>query len=133
MTDFPRWPQVIAAIERVDVLTDGPVGVGTRFRETRRMFGREATEEMTVAELTSPSRFVLTAYNHGTAYHAEHVLTAVEGGTRLKLVFDGTPKTVTARLLSPLGLMMRGTVMKQLSADLADIKRAAEASPASRS
>lgn len=127
MTDLARWPDAISAIDRIDVLTDGPVAAGTRFRETRRMFGREATEEMTVAELSPPTRFVLTAFNHGTAYHAEHVLAATEGGTRLTLIFDGTPKTMMARLMLPLGLLMRGTVTKQLAADLADIKRAAEA------
>lgn len=127
MTDIPRWPRTITAIERVDVLTDGPVAVGTRFRETRRMFGREATEEMTVSELTPPTRFVLTAFNHGTAYRAEHSLAPTNGGTRLTLTFEGIPKTLGARLLMPLGLMMKGTVKKQLAADLADIKRAAEA------
>ncbi len=132
MTDLRRWPEVISAIDRVDVLTDGPVAAGTRFREIRRMFGREATEEMTVAELAPPGRFVLTAFNHGTAFHAEHVLAAVEGGTRLTLVFDGTPTTFLARLMQPLEFLMRGTVTKQLAADLADIKRAAEGQASQR-
>ena len=60
MADIARWPEFIGGIERVELLTDGPVRVGTRFRETRTMFGRSASEEMTVAELAPPHRFVLT-------------------------------------------------------------------------
>jgi len=65
---IPGWPRVISGIQSVDMLTPGPVAVGTRFRETRVIFGRQATEEMTVAEIEAPRRLILTAFNHGTAY-----------------------------------------------------------------
>jgi carbon monoxide dehydrogenase subunit G len=125
--DIPRWPETIAGVESVEMLTSGPIAPGTRFRETRVMFGHQATEEMTVAELRSPTRFVLTAENHGTRYRAEHLITP-DGprGTHVKLVFEGQPVTLTARLMSPLALLMRGTIRKQLAADLNDIKRSAE-------
>ena len=35
------------------MLSDGPIGVGTRLRETRIMFGRPATEVMTIAALNA--------------------------------------------------------------------------------
>ncbi len=126
LTDVERWPETMVAIERIDMLTEGPVDLGTRFRETRTMFGREAIEEMTVAEISPPQRFVLTATNRGTAYRAEHLLEAHDAGTRLRLIFDGTPQTLAARLLAPLGYLMRGTIERQLAVDLADLKRAAE-------
>ena len=88
-TDIPCWPETIEAITRVEMLTEGPVAVGTRFREARTMFGREETEEMTVQELTPPERFVLTAENHGTRYRAVHTFVAEGSGTRLKLAFEG--------------------------------------------
>ena len=130
--DIPRWPELIGAIDRIELLTPGPVGVGTRFRETRRMFGREASEEMTVAEITAPERFVLTACSNGTAYRAEHHFATEPGGTRLTLVFNGSPQTIAARLLRPLALALRGTITRPLAADLADLKRAAEAPDATR-
>jgi|ERR687892_544171 hypothetical protein len=124
--DILRWPEVIASIERIELLTPGPVGVGSRFRETRRMFGREATEEMTVSELAPPERFVLTAESHGTRYRAEHVFARAPDATRLTLVFSGEPVSFSARLLSPLGRLMSAHLKKQLEADLDDLKRAAE-------
>lgn len=126
LIDIPRWPETIVAIIRIDLLTQGPIAVGSRFRETRIMFGREASEEMTVDEVGSPHRLVLTARSRGTAYRAEHLLEAHNGGTRLRLIFDATPRSLAARILTPLGYLMRGTIEKQLAADLADLKRAAE-------
>jgi hypothetical protein len=46
--DVSNWPRFISGIQSVAVLTPGPVATGTRFLETRVMFGRQATEEMTL-------------------------------------------------------------------------------------
>ena len=121
-----HWPDIIGAIERVEVLTPGPVTVGTRFRETRTMFGRSTTQEMTVAELDPPRRLVLTAHNHGTNYRAEHLFEPAGNGTRLTLTFVGQPQSMLARIFSPIGYMMLGTVRRQLASDLADLAREAE-------
>ena len=125
-TAIPRWPEVIRGIGRVEILTPGAVAMGTRFRETRVMYGREATEEMTVAELDPPKSFVLTAENHGTRYRAEHTFVPDGRGTRLTMTFSGKPVTLLARLFMPLGLLMAGSLKRTLEADLADLKRAAE-------
>lgn len=128
MTDVAAWPEVIKAIERVEVINPGPEGIvpGTRFRETRTMFGQKAVEEMKFAEISPPERFVLTAYNHGTHYRAEHLLTRDGDGTLVRLVFEGVPETWIARLLSPLAYFMTGQVRQQLAADLEDLARATE-------
>ncbi len=46
ITDIPNTPTVISAIASVALLTDGPVGPGTRWRETRRLLGHAATETL---------------------------------------------------------------------------------------
>ncbi len=48
MSDFANAPQRISGISKVEMLTDGAVGVGTKFKETRVMLGKEATETMEV-------------------------------------------------------------------------------------
>ena len=126
MTDVARWPDFIGEVERAELLTDGPVRVGTRFRETRQMFGRSASEEMTVAELELPRRFVLTAESHGTRYIATHEVTPTPKGARLALTFAGTPVTVAARLFSMIGLLFMGSVRRKLEGDLTQVKVEAE-------
>jgi uncharacterized protein YndB with AHSA1/START domain len=127
--DIARWPDFMSAIERVDLLTPGPVAIGARFRETRTMFGRSASEEMTVVEFTPPHRLVLAAHNHGTAYRAEHIFEASGAGTRLRMIFGGVPTSLMARLMAPLGWLFLPAVKRQLAADLADLKREAERGP----
>jgi hypothetical protein len=124
--DIAHWPQFISGIERVEMLTPGPLAAGARFRETRVMFGRRAAEEMSVAEIAPPRLLVLTASNHGTFYRVTHLFEAAPAGSRLTLSFEGRPVTLLARLLAPLGLLMRGAVERQLAADLADLAREAE-------
>jgi hypothetical protein len=124
--DIAGWARSVSAIESVEMLPPGPVGVGTRFRETRTMFGRRASEEMTVAELVPPQRLVLTAFNHGTAYRAEHRFAPDLAGTRMTLVFEGRPTALLARLFAPLGRLFAGAVRRQLETDGADLKREAE-------
>jgi carbon monoxide dehydrogenase subunit G len=126
--DIPRWPERISAIDRIELLTPGPVGVGTRFRETRTMHGREASEEMTFESIDPPRTFVLVAESHGARYRAEHTFDPEGDGTRLTLTFESVPVTLAARLLTPLALIMRGPLRRQLAQDLSDLKRAAELS-----
>lgn len=133
-TDVANWPKMITGIESVEIETPGPIGKGTRFSETRRMHGRIATETMTFTEIDPPRSFVLTAENHGARYHALHVLTERDASnTNFKMVFSAEPMTLLARVLSFLTSFMAGVVKKQLAADLADIKRSAEAAYAAKS
>jgi hypothetical protein len=124
--DIANWPIFLPAIEQVDMLTAGPIGVGTRFRETRTMFGRKAAEEMTVALIDPPHRFDLTAENHGTRYLGRHEVVPAPGGARLRLTFSGTAVTFGARLGMVLGFLFKGALRRQLRADFEALKAEAE-------
>lgn len=126
LADIPRWPEVLPVIRSLEMLTPGPVAVGTRFRETRVMHGREASEEMTVATLEPPRRLVLTAESHGARYTADHILEPAPRGTRLVLKFEGRPVTFLAKLLLPLAKLAAGGLKRQLESDLGHIAAAAE-------
>lgn len=128
LSDPASWPRMIPGILAVEILTPPPVGVGTRFRETRMMHGRRASEEMTIATLEPDRLLVLTAENHGARYRATHVVESLSPDScRLTLAFAGEPVTLIARLLTPLAILMRGAVRRQLAADLDAIKVFCEA------
>ncbi len=126
MTDIARWPQIVRAIEKIELLTEGPMRVGTSFRETRTMFGRSASEEMTVTVVDPPRRLVTTAESHGARYLTTHTIEPAPGGSRLVFSFKGTPVTLTARLFSVIGFLFMGLLRRQLESDLADLKAEAE-------
>lgn len=126
-SDFADAARFISAILRVEMLTDGPVGVGTRFRETRRMFGREASEEMQVSVFEPPRRYVLDAQSHGCHYRSELTFTPKDGGTEVAMSFEATPLTTLSKILSFLTLpLMRSAVVKACSQDLDDLKAVLE-------
>src|SRR5262245_14688938 len=83
LTDFARAPERIPAIKRVEVLTPGPVGVGTKFRETRMMFKREATEQMEVVAFDRPKLVELRAISCGAEYRSTFRVAPDGTGTRL--------------------------------------------------
>ena len=126
--DFANSADTVEGIEKVDMLTDGPVGPGTRFRETRIMFGREATEEMEVGVYEPPRRYTLLAESHGARYHSEFLFDEVPQGTRVKLTFDATPVTLFAKVMAVLTKPMQKKVAELLAKDLDDIKASIEGS-----
>lgn len=125
-TDFRNAPQFISSIVKMEILTSGPVGAGMRFRETRMMFGQEATEEMTVTTFEPPKRYTLSAESHGSRYHTELTFVPDGQGTRMTMTFQGTPLTLTARIMSVLMKPMMKSVMNACAKDLDDIKAAVE-------
>lgn len=125
-SDFGNAANTIEGILRVEVLTSGPVGVGTRFRETRKMFGKEATEEMTVAELEPPRRYVLLAESHGSRYRSELRFEPQGAGTEVVMSFRGEPQTFFAKVMSVLMKPMLKSISKLCAQDLADLKRTVE-------
>jgi len=125
-TDLDGWAGYIKAIKKVERLTPGPVRVGTRFRETRVMFGREATEEMEFTSLEPDRGYALAAASCGCDYLSTFRFEPEGAGTRLTVTFEGRPRTIGAKLMAPLFWFMRGTMRKCLEQDLRDLKAAAE-------
>lgn len=132
-TDFAQTPEVIEGVERVEMLTDGETRVGTRFRETRKMFGREATEEMEVTELTPPSGYVLETESHGAHYSTRFSFTPDGEGTIIQMRFTVKPLSFAAKVMMKLMSPMAKGISDMIKKDLSDIARALEAEARSSS
>ena len=119
-------PKNIPAITKMDVLTEGPVRLGTRFRETRMMFGREATEEMEVTAFELNRTYTVTHRKAGTRIDATFTFEPLDGGTSVSIEFELAGHGLPPGLLSPLEWALSGKVRDVLSRDLADLKAAIE-------
>ena len=120
--DLSNWPEVIDDILSIEILTNGPVGVGTVFRETRTMFGKEATEEMTFESIERPHGYVLTAHSCGNHYVTTSRIEPIATGTRLHVEFKSRPEKLLAWLFIPMGWMFKGMIRKCLQKDLTCMK-----------
>ena len=88
-------------------LTDGDVGVGTLYSETRVVNGTTATTELEVIGFESPSYYAVQAEVQGilTVYH--YRLSAENSGTRLDLEAVVSSKTFFRKLLVPVVVGLR--------------------------
>lgn len=127
LSDLAHTAENVSAIECVEILTAGPVGVGTRYRETRKMFGKTATEEFEITAFDPPHGYTVECDSCGAHYKTLHTLTPDVWGTTVEILFDCQATSLVAKLMSPLSLLMLGPMKKCIATHLADIKRVAEA------
>lgn len=130
VTDLERSPTVIGGIDRVERLDGGAgFGVGTRWRETRTIFGKEATEVMEIAAMEPGRSYVATAASRGMRYRTEvGVEGAGPGASRLWMTMSGEAEGAAARVMAVLlAPLFRGATRRLLAKDLDDIAAAAEA------
>ena len=126
-TNFDDMPRLIDKITSIEVLTEGPPGKGTRFRETREMFGKEATEEMEITDFHADESYTCEADSHGMHYRCIYQFEPVGHSTDVYCEFEAKPVTLVAKIVSPLtGWLMMGTTKKEFSRDMDDLKNAAE-------
>jgi hypothetical protein len=131
-TDLPGRRARLSTVVAVELLTKGPFGAGTVWRETRTMAdGTEITEEFRVDECVVPERFVVASPGIGAEYRMTYTFVPVlqgrhRGATMVTVVQDGTPTAPAGRFLALVfgGLAAR-TVEGALRRDLDDLAAAA--------
>ena len=117
--DVTKIEERIPGITSVELLSEGPVGSGFRWRETRKMLGKDATEEMWIDEYQPSRRYTVRAHSHGTAYLSTYDFETVGDETLVRMTFSGTPETMGAKILGGLlGWMGKGMIKKMLQADM---------------
>ena len=118
-TELEKAPDRIPGIESVELLSEGPFGEGTRWRETRIMFKKQATEEMWVTDFDPPRSYTVEAESHGMRYSTLIELTPTGEGTRATWTFSGTATSFGAKVMSPIfGVLMKGTMKTCMLGDL---------------
>jgi uncharacterized membrane protein len=131
LTDIEGSPRVISGIERVEVLSEAPFGVGTRWLETRRIFGKEATEELWVTASEAPKRYVVESDSRGVHYTSEFTLTPEQDdATTVRLTFDSETdkKSLSGTMGKFLGSLGSKAVANALAKDLEEVSAAVESS-----
>ncbi len=125
-SELEELPARINGIVNVDKLTEGAVGVGTRFRETRAVFGKESTEEMEFTDFRDNESYTVECDSHGTHYRSVYQFEPVGETTDVNVTFEARPVSLMARVMSPLGWLMMGATRKILEQDVDDLKKIAE-------
>ena len=117
VAEIDNFSQAIPHIVDVEFLSDARTGVGSRFRETRLMMGREASTILEVTEYVENERVRLVSDEGGTVWDSVFTVRAVDGKTELTLVMDAKAYTLRSRILVPImKLMVRMGLVEDMDA-----------------
>ncbi|NVK11062.1 MAG: SRPBCC family protein [Gammaproteobacteria bacterium] len=129
ITDFEHCDRRISGITRVEVLHRPSSGelVGLVWRETRLMYGKEATEEMRIVESVEGEYYVAEASNHGALYRSKFSVKPTTHGCDLSMSFEAEAQTWFAKIMNVIfSRMMRKSLLTMIEKDLADIAKSVE-------
>ncbi|WP_372761138.1 SRPBCC family protein [Pseudoalteromonas sp.] len=97
--------------------------IGLKWQETRKMFGKAATETMWITDAVSNEYYCTRAENCGAIYTTKLSLTEAEPGTCLTMTFAASSDSMWVRMMSAvMGLLMNRTMRNMLKKDLDEIK-----------
>ncbi len=122
--DFARAAERIPAIEKVEIVGSGPIGKGTRIRETRVMHGVRATEELTITRYEPGEGYALSCESHGCLFTTAVLLRPRGSETTIELAFQAEARGALARLKLALLLPV---MRREFEKDVDALKAAAEA------
>ena len=129
ISDIPGSAATLSGIDAVQLLSDGPYGEGTRWKETRTMMGKSETVEMWVSQADSPRSTTVKALQGGADYTSRFTLADRDGGTDLTLTFGAelqNPSRMTKLAMALFGKLGMRITRKALAKDLAEIAAKAE-------
>lgn len=125
-SDLKNLSNNVRAIKSIELLTPGDIGIGSKFKETRVMFGKESSETMEITQFSPSDYFKEEARYNGMHYVTEWRFIDEENKTTVSIDFSGTATTLTAKLLNVLFSFMAGGMKKAFLADMDDLKKTLE-------
>ncbi len=119
VSDINHFSKAVPHIEKVEFLTEQRTGIGTRFRETRLMNGRQAATELEVTEYVENDRVRMVADSHGTVWDSVFTVKPDDGRTELTLKMDGTAYKLVSKVMNA---MIKNMIGKALEQDMDSVK-----------
>ena len=101
ITASENAPKIVQSVTNVVKLTEGPVRVGTLYRETRLMNGKEQQAELEIVEYQPTRKYAVQNVTSGIETVYQYNLQPEGDGTRIDLVCEVKTKGIK-KLMLPL-------------------------------
>jgi hypothetical protein len=88
ISDSNNAPKIVPAVKSTLKLTDGPPRVGTRYRETRLINGKEQHVDLEVKEYAAPEVYAMQNVTDGFETVYRYQLRPERAGTHIDLVCE---------------------------------------------
>ena len=112
LTASENAPKVVPSVKGMLKLTEGPVRVGTRYRETRIMNGREAHAELEIVDFEPNQKYSMKNVTDGIETIYRYRFNSEKDGTRVELVCE-----LSARGIKKLMLPLVASILKKEDGD----------------
>lgn len=124
ITDIENSPKMISGIIALEVLERPANGfIGFKWKETREMFGKEASETMWITDAVENEYYCTRAESNGSVYTTKLSLAEIDNNTVLTMTFTGEAQTMLAKILAAsMGFLIKSSLRKAMRKDLEDIK-----------
>jgi uncharacterized protein YndB with AHSA1/START domain len=117
----------VSSIRSVAMLTPGrPFALGTRWRETREVFGGRDSAEMEVTAFERNRTYTITHHKAGVRIETVFAFEPNADGTAVSIEFAVQTAGLASGFLTPLNWAIAGKVRHVLNRDLSDLRRVAE-------
>jgi len=88
ITNSDNASKIVSSVKSMAKLTEGSVGIGTRYRETRLMGGKEQHAELEIVEFAPHQRYAMQNVTEGIEVVYRYNFQPERGGTRIDLVCE---------------------------------------------
>lgn len=119
ISDIRQFSEAVPGIVDIEILTDQKIGVGTRFRETRLMNGKETSTELEVTDYSKNEFIRIVAESNGTVWDSLFTVKEQNGKTQLELVMDADSNRLLPKLVN---LMMKRVMKNALEKDMEAVR-----------
>lgn len=123
VADIRNFSDVIPEITDVEFLREQKFGVGTKFRETRNMKGKESTTELEVTELVDNEYIRIVSDAGGSIWDSIFRVEDNNDGTDLYLKMEARPYKLLAKVMTP---FMKGFMRNAIEKDMLAVKEFCE-------
>jgi uncharacterized protein YndB with AHSA1/START domain len=125
VADIGQFSKALPHIVKVEFLSNVKYGLGTRFRETRRMKDKERVTELEVTEFVENERIRLIAESEGTVW--DSLFTVRPDGARTVLTMTMEART-DKLIMKIINFTISGMVQKAVEGDMDAVKEFCERS-----
>jgi len=125
-TDIESGTPHVSGIKKIEMLTPGHFGLGSRWRETREMLGVTDSAEMEVTSFEQDKTYTITHHKAGVRIDTVFWFQQTGDGTTVSVEFEIDSGGLPPGFLAPLNWAIAGKVRDVIGHDLSDLKASLE-------
>lgn len=126
-TYVERFAELIRGVQKIEIIERPVAGlVGLKWKETRMLFGQEATVEKLITEAKENAFYTTRAEQDGFVFITTNRVSGIDGAVTLTDIHETIPQGLIARLKALPMVFFKGVIKKAIIQDLKDVKVAVE-------